>query len=240
MTRTYAGVTEPVRGDLTATTFVASGSARTLYDVEAPRTLPVVYRVTALKADGTGEDAPATVAVTLDADPDAAGACDWWAAPLSLPRLTVVFEPENQQLQTFAAANGVFRAAGRADPIVLFGTRQTATGDLSARCASYADAEVLRDAIGGSEVMVVRAPAWAGWAPAGRRYVAVDTLTNARLAQALVSRYSVAWPWTEVLPPLVPVTGWGSQWDDVTDAYATWAAVPPSVATWDDLTGWVP
>lgn len=238
MTRSYGGVIEPVRGDgATWSTFVASGNARTLYDVEAPRGVPITYAVSAVLADGTVDVSPASTPVTLDPAPSD---CFWWAAPLTLPRLSVTFEPERQSAQDFTAANGVFRATGRADPIVLFGTRQTPAGDLAARCPDYASAETLRANLGGPDVLVIRAPVDAGWSLNGRRYVALDTQRHSRLFSAAVTDYTVDLPWLEVAAPLVPVIGWGAIWDDVPPAFATWADLPTAFANWNALVGWVP
>jgi hypothetical protein len=237
LNREYRGTTETVRGDGTPwSVFNASGQARTLYDVEAPRGVALTYHVAAIRSDGTTDWSPPSSPVTLDA----AGDCHWWAAPLTLPRLTVEFEPETQHDQVYAAANGVFRATGRPDPIVLFGTRQTATGDLAARCADYEAATTLRQAVGDSEVMVIRAPAPVGWSPSGRRYVAVDTIQLHRIISEPLTPYTVALPWLEVRPPLVSVIGWGATWTEVAAGFATWTAVVSAFPSWDGLLGWVP
>lgn len=233
LTRSYGASIEAVRGDdpADATKFLASGATRTLFDVEAPRGVSVTYVVTAIEADGDQESSIPSSGVVLDGDRR------WWVHPLIEPRLHQEFDMGVQPRRVHGISNGKFWAVGRADPIITFGKRRTPEGDLTATVYTLAESDVLVDVVEMEQVMVVRSPERSGWS---RRYVVFDTVTDLRATRLAVTPHTIDLPWTQVVPPAVPVVGFGSTWQDVIDNFATWQDVINAFSTWDALLAWSP
>ena len=245
LTRQWGGRSEPVRGDDPTNPyhFRSRGQAVLyLFDVEAPRGTPVTYTVVA----GTNVDASIASATWLTPVSHDDTDCHWWLAPLSEPTLHTTFEPGVQNEHTFPVEHGEFHALGRADPIVLFGTRSTPTGPLTVMCTSYDEAEALRAILGRPEVMLLRSAPSTGWGDAGRRYAAIQTLGYAReqggpfAPAGRVSTFELDVPWTEVRPSNVAVARFGSTYQDVIDNYATYQAVLDAFPSYVSIVLWSP
>lgn len=241
VTRYYADRNEPVRGDDPDAwfQFSASGAARTLYDTEAPRGTPVTYMVAAVPAAGNLDPSARSAPVVQDQSGDD---CWWWAAPLTDPSAFVRFEPAIQPVATFPVENGVFRTLGRADPVVLFGTRGLPTGDLSARTETYAQADALLAVVGRDEPIVIRAGPADGWGLYGRRYVAIDPIPVNRVGTGPTSRtgpWVLDLPWTELGATTVPVATFGATYGDVVAAGLTYQGVLDQFGLYDALLAWV-
>lgn len=219
-----------VRGDLGGTHSIV-GTTRVTYDLECPFDTPIQY--IGLEMTAGASWGPWSTAVTLPGNGD-----DWAIQSVSDPLETLWACVQAHAEDELPAPRGIFRTIGRADPIVTYGKRQTRQGDLSWLATDVNERDLLADALGRDETIVVRASRASGWAV---RSIAVGTMTLERADESTaVIPWIVRHNWTEVgADESTPIANYGTVWNDIPPRYSTWNALKAAVPSWNDMTGLV-
>lgn len=148
------------------------------------------------------------------------------------PQLTVSPELVTGYDSTRESGSAVLRVLGRADPVVLQNPTRTREGRLEVWCREYDDAREVESVLADSRILLLRQPTHPG----------MDMYFLAQSVGVTPLRHtSEGWRWqatcryVEVRNPNLPLLG-GAGWtfDDVA-AYASFAAVRASFATFNEL-----
>lgn len=163
------------------------GGIWTGYDYEAPLAQDVRFTVYDDSGTPVADSAPAR----LDT------ARSWLKAP-HLPLLNVIVQLTEQPKLERAKPQGVLRVLGRADPIVVSGARQRATGTVTFLTATRDADQALGDLLDTASVALLQVP----HSRFGTRYIALGDVTEepvSRLHADPLVRWTVAF--TEVARP---------------------------------------
>jgi hypothetical protein len=200
----------PVRG--TAAGAFPPGNQWIGYDYEAPNGVPCIYRARASLGAIVGNWTTSTGS-TWSSD-------DNWLKDVRNParsrKVTVSQVPE----QEWAITQGVFRPAGRPDPVVVSDVRQLAEASMQFECDSVGETGQVRELLS-SGVLLLQLPATLGFDQA---YLVAGTIRRVPAADEL----STGWSYLDVdyvevaSPPDDGVIAFGTTYADMAAQYATY------------------
>ncbi|WP_069751563.1 hypothetical protein [Streptomyces sp. EN16] len=200
-------------------------------DAEAPLLAPVYYRVELVDpvTGGTATRLSGTVTV-----PHADINLAWLKDPSAPQRNTVVMVKSAPNWQR-PVERGVFRIAGRKNPVVLSDVMGGLEGDLVVWTRSDDERKALHTLLGSGRTLLWQAAPGMG---VDDMYVSVGQPTEGRVGGPAMEPWREwALPLTEVdMPTTVGVNGSaGRTWQDILTEFATWGDLLGTFATWEDV-----
>lgn len=222
-----------VRGDLAdGLASMLGGTTRQIPDYEIPFDVPVRYRT--IKSDLDGNAVGSTFNLSATVTLQGGSACLWWVHPVSEPDLIGGFVPVGEGPATLAAERGISYGVGAVYPITQLGQRQRrSNAKLTFVARTNTERDELEAAMGAASVICVRGPAAHGWA---RRFVVLGNLTETHLIPFQGHGWTMSAPYWEVERTTGAVSSFGATYDQLAEAFTTYATLTAGYGTFDDQT----
>ncbi|MEI5032371.1 hypothetical protein RB201_04020 [Streptomyces sp. S1A(2023)] len=212
-------------------TVTVTSDLMVIEDAEAPLLAPLYYRVELVDPATAGIQARSSGTVTV---PHADINVAWLKDPSAPQRNTTVMVKSAPNWQR-PVERGVFRIAGRKNPVVLSDVMGGLEGDLVAWTRSDDERKALHTLLGSGRTLLWQAAPGMG---VDDMYVSVGQPTEGRVGGPAMEPWR-DWtlPLTEVdMPTTVGVNGSaGRTWQDILTEFATWGDLLGAFATWEDV-----
>lgn len=205
-----------------------SGGTFTVYDYESGNGELVQYRVQSIVTDPAGDIASEWSTATA---PVAWTSPGTWLKSLTQPALNRTLYIESLPTLKRRIPRGIIDIAGRPDPIVISDTRKLFESTVTFITVTDAQRDGLKALFATSETLLLQTPEEDGF---GSHYIScgdVDENRPSRTSQEVSRTFTV--PFNEVSAPVGQVVTFGSAWDDLVAAEATWTVVKTAFPTWN-------